>query len=68
MDSQVGDKPHEVHLDEATIHSSDDEAQHTKAVKHDGKKHDVTHSGEDVAVTWKTWFVIMVCSSRCYLS
>jgi hypothetical protein len=64
MDSQVGDKSNKVHLDEATIHSSDDEAHHTEAAKHDGKNHNVTHSGGDAEVTWKTWFVIMVCSSR----
>jgi hypothetical protein len=68
MDSRVGDKPNEVHLDEAAIHSSDDEAHHAVAVKHDGKNHNVSHNSGDAEVTWKTWFVIMVRPSRCCLS
>jgi hypothetical protein len=65
MELKVGDKPNEVHHEEATIHSSDDEAHRTEGSKHDEKNHNVDHSGGvDIGVTWKTWFVIMVCPSQ----
>jgi len=67
MESTIEDKPDkgiEVSHAEATTTSSDIEDQITKEPNHHSKNHLVSHTGGDVAVTGKTWFVIMVCPIR----
>lgn len=64
MEAEAKEQQVAVHHDEAAAPAKDGSVHDSEAAKHHDHAKNVSRTGhESVEVTWKTWFVIFVCSS-----